>query len=153
LLNAVVQRRVFVSREPQITVPLVSVEESHIREPELDAPLGVPTLQRVEAALTLAGYHIGNRDGEVMVDEQNYGRVRVRAAGYNHEKQIDLANLQKVLNVDYATMHTRGSGSCSWDTELQVWPLSTTKDYYYREHRSHIELPVQHAMIREDVWQ
>lgn len=121
---------------------------------------GVPSRKRIEKLLIKAGYSIFDgthgRD-KVIVDEENYGHVRVRIGDFGDGDSVFLKLEEVIKAAGYAAMATRGSGkSSTMGNEVLVRPLPSVKDYYFfdvKENESQPPLLVRQAMVREDVWQ
>lgn len=121
-------------------------------------PKGLPTLSRIEKILQEAGHTVQREDG-YLVDEREYGWVRVRRGG--HQNNLD--DLKKVLPLfqqNYAAMMTVGTGHYSWSGEIQIMPLpdqpgTPDKQKIFGIHRGDSDkkpLWVSQAMVRADVW-
>lgn len=103
---------------------------------------GVPTMRDVEAL-------IGD---DFLVDEEGYGRIRVRVDAFGNRHAEKLEEAAAKLGA-YATMITRGTGYYAHVAELLVRPLPNVSDYRYREPSKGKTVRVYQSMIREDVWQ
>lgn len=124
---------------------------------------GVPTLQRVTTALTLAGFTVTTKwRGETgadlcfHVDEEEAleGSVRVRLANFGMEAEM-IAALEwaQAALQDYATVITCGSGSYANAAELLVRPRPSQATHRRMSRRQNEPLAVRQALIREDIWQ
>lgn len=136
-----------------------AVDEVGDAEPEETGLAGVPTLTRVTAIIADAGFPLsaGSGDSGFMIDELEYGCVRVRwHNGYSGKAGItDAQKLGELLPSlqDYAAMVAAGSGPYAHSADLLIRPKPGTEGYHGRRERERKPLPVGHAMIREDVWQ
>jgi len=169
MLEAIWEGRLYVSRK------LFERHQFEVREKgkkvdaklealrEKDAPKGVPTLQRVQAVLKEAGLSLyGGRsgkspgDGSYMVDEQEYGTVRIRwQCGATKDYGKDEKALSRTLEFfkEYATVITSGTGSYATSADLFLHVKPGTKDFHGagrpREYKPQL---VAQTMILEDVW-
>ncbi len=147
---------------PQAAKPIAKVVEEQdkkVWEPEN----GVPTIQRVCHQIATSGlslYTMQSDQHGYMVSEERPATVLVRWSGSNFDAnhQERLNALLPVLSSSYACMVTVGSGDN--DTEVVVRPkagLKTKEGWPVRQYLPRPEkdpyIPIQMAMIREDVWQ
>lgn len=120
-------------------------------------PKGVPTLRRIESAITKAGGALGTGEGQFIVDSKRWGEVRIRAGGYGVQGEA-LVPLAKRLGRRYAAMLSCGSGSYSHGAEITVRPRPGTKDgddhsVTLRDREKRVRMFLRQTMVREDVWQ
>jgi hypothetical protein len=131
---------------------------------EKDAPKGVPTLQRVQATLKAAGFSLyggyGGKapgGGSYMVDEQQYGTVRIRwKCGATKDYGKDEKALSRTLEhfKEYATVITSGTGSYASSADLFLHVKPGTKGFHGAGRpRKYKPQLVAQTMILEDVWQ
>jgi hypothetical protein len=166
LLEAIVEGRVRVSREVDYDVlngRPKRKEMSRAKRKELGLHVyttlpGVPTRKRVEKALIKAGLPIYGgmgAQGGFMIDKRAFGEVRVRFQSWGAEFGKDAEWLAKAVKQlgEYATMISAGTGSYAHSGELRIRPKPGTKDYHGSRPDRKKPLNVDHAMIREDVWQ
>lgn len=157
LMEALQENRLLVVRDTSTVEP-----RSMRKLMRTKIPVGVPTRNRVETRLTKAGLPLYRTPGKesdtqsgFMVDNRHYGEIRVRWAAWGGEygKDVEwLGKAQAVLS-DYATMIRAGTGSYAQNGEMLVCVKPGTKDYHgFRKDRKK-PLRIDHAMIREDVWQ
>jgi len=115
-------------------------------------------MTRVKRSLKKAGLVVfEGQQGGYTVDRIRHGLVRVRWQDYSSNSAVQIAKLEEAQRAldRFASMATPGSGSYM-EPELIVAPKPDTKNYRlnwgksktYRE-----PVLVEHAMIREDVWQ
>lgn len=112
-------------------------------------PIGVPTRKRIEKIIK------NNKlENHYLVSTQVYGCIRIRWNGLASDFGKDIEKLEKLqlLLVDYSSMITAGIGAYAHTAELLVHPKPGT-NYHGGRREKNNSLLVQHAMIREDVWQ
>ncbi len=145
LLNAVIERRLFIVRETS----------SYTREAYEDLPKGVPTLVSVESAIREAGFKLEGdlaTENGFLVEEMAPGEIRVRWGGYATRTK-HLTKLLPHLS-EYASMLSAGSGSYASEGEILLRAKPHTKGWYGGPRKEEeAPLQVKQAMIREDVWQ
>lgn len=155
LLEALWEQRVRVERQ----TPIVALElhdkgtrSSKLQdEDELPTTPGVPTLRNITAVVQAFGlklYGEGEGPGGYLIDEVEWGKVRVRW-NCDNDGVEPLENLASKLT-DYVTMISAGS---TYRVELTVCPKPGTEGFHSFPKFPVDPLMVNYAMIREDVWQ
>lgn len=159
LLKAVREGRVYVGQSLQrVSQTKLSVEElerlDELKEKEL------PTLQRVLSILKEKNqplYEGTNGPDGYMVDDVQYGIVRVRWHGWGSPPGSDEARLAELLPflTAYTAVIAAGSGNYADRADLLVMVKPNDKRVPGPFHAVETtqELLVSQAMIREDVWQ
>jgi len=151
MLEAIVEHRIKVKR----TVDFYDHYDK--REFRTKTRIGVPTMQRVRKLLKHNGFNIVNRGFEeegYIIDKLKYGKIRVRFsfAGKNWHKDEKFLKLVQPCLKEYSTVIVAGQGSNIAD--LLVYPKPGIKDWNgVNSFSAKPTLKVDHAMIREDVWQ
>jgi hypothetical protein len=163
MLAAVYERRVIVRSHTALSALRGHGKDSFLAKAEKASNArvfdGVPTRDGVEKLLASHGFTVfrgGHKKSDMIVDDdEGYGRIRVRAGDFNGAKQ--LLKAEKIAkDAGYAAMVTHGSGAYSgMDGELLIRPNPDVKGYHFPliNDDDKKPLPVEQAMVREDVWQ
>jgi hypothetical protein len=150
MLGAIVEHRLKVKRSTDL----------HDKRKDLyktRTPVGVPTMQRIRKLLNYHGFNIvgqGFTEEGYIVDKLKYGKIRVRfsTSGDNWGKDEQFLKLVQPCLKEYVTVIVAGQGSNVAD--LLVYPKPGIKDWHgVHSFSAKPTLQVDHAMIREDVWQ
>lgn len=147
-LDAIWEGRLLVERE---TNDSQAWKEKHAEQ--FEEPEGLPTLQNVERVLRDAGHLVENTDKGYLVDEREYGWVRVRCGGFG--SRLDLGSILPLLQEKYAAMLTVGTGNYAHGSEIQLMPKPMgRKNPHLSIHRNESEKPLKvfQGMILTEVW-
>ncbi|RJR07448.1 hypothetical protein C4588_06900 [Candidatus Parcubacteria bacterium] len=160
-LTAVLEHRIQVQREYNTFSDWRKNFESatNVSLPTKDEPLpeippGLPTLQNVSNIINSAGFSTNESNSGFLVDEIEYGWIRVRSSRFVSSPG-ELTSILPLLQKEFAAMITIGSGSYANNAEIQVMPLPQNSRYIHFRHeknRAKSPLIINQAMIRSDVW-
>jgi len=158
LLEAIVEKRVFVRQDVGDTRADRKKLEQHLADGRKTVPNGVPTMQRVCSALKKAKHAVtsaGFTHAGFLVDKIRYGTIRVRWSGNSKSYGKDVEKLEKAQKAlsEYATVVKAGSGSYAHIAELMVYAKPNTAGFHDGKRLPKKRLTVSHIMVREDVWQ
>lgn len=138
--------------------PTKKPTRDEVRGWDADAGPGVPTIRRVEEVLTGAGLTVAfNVDGDwnlphgYIVDRVDAGEVSVRYfGGFGRSQEETAAHLEKVLPLlaEYSAVLWPYDYN---EAEIRVRPR-VGKEFHRAHHYWDGNLPVEQAMIRQDVW-
>lgn len=150
LLNAITENRVYVRRD-------MDDKTASLKASGYKLPAGIPTRKRVEKAIINAGFPIykeGQQYG-MMVNKVRNGEVRIRFQSWGDEYGKDVEYLEKIKAclAEYAIMISAGTGQSAHLAEMLVRPKPGTDGFYGVSKSKNSPLQINHAMIREDVWQ
>lgn len=159
LLKAVREGRVYVEQSLQRSSK-TQRSEAELEQLERLKGKELPTLQKVLSILKEKGqplYEGTNGPDGYMVDDVQYGVVRVRWHGWGGAPGLDEVHLTKLLPLltDYTTVIAAGSGTYAERADLLVMVKPNDKRIPGPFHAVETtqELLVSQAMVREDVWQ
>ena len=150
MLEAIVEHRLKVKRSTEL----------HDKQKvfyKTRTPVGIPTMQRIRKLLNYNGFNVvsqGFTEDGYIVDKLRYGKIRVRfsASGKNWHKDEQFLRLVQPCLEEYVTVIVAGQGSNIAD--LLVYPKPGIKGWGgVHSFPKKPTLQVDHAMIREDVWQ
>src|SRR5579885_731636 len=156
LINAVWEGRLRVKRNRRKLKLNTELREKFTELLSEETPKGVPTLASISEILNGQKMYTEKTREGIMIDEVDSGCVRVRYAtvgetNFGKNEQF-LLPIQSILNSEYATVITTDIGNYPDQCALFVYPKPGVKRFRLREEEDK-SLIVNHAMIREDVWQ
>lgn len=122
----------------------------------ISVPKGVPTRKRIEKILRKSGFAVPVEPLQpgFLVAKSGHGEVRIRYEGADVVTQSRRLGVVSRLLIDYGYAPVVVAGdSIRAQVELRVRPKPSTPHFHGSPRRAKKSLRVQHAMIREDVWQ